>query len=67
MIVKRTFVHTFGHGGSVEVPAGTRLERNHFDGGYWVDPSSFAPGTIARHDADHYGIRVGVNNAMETE
>jgi hypothetical protein len=67
VIVKRTFRYRFGHGAEVTVPAGARLERNHWDGGYWVDPSSFPRDSIERHDADHYGIRVPDTNATEND
>jgi len=48
-IVKETFTHTFGHGGSVTVPAGARTTSN----------------TIERHDAEYYGIRVYPDNLTE--
>ena len=64
-VVKRAFTYVFSHGGSVDVPAGAPLERNYFDGGYWVCPSAFPKDSIAHHDANHYGIRVPGSNATE--
>lgn len=69
MIVKQSFTHTFGHGRTayqVEVPAGARTERIVGDNEHrWVDPSIFPRGSIERHDADHYGIRVPIDNTEE--
>lgn len=65
--VKETFTHTYGHGGSVTVPAGARTTSASAHGGdfRWVDPTVFYPGTIERHDAAHYGIRVYPDNQTE--
>lgn len=65
MRVRRAFTYRFGHGGTIDVPAGARLLTNHWDGGYWVDPSTYPAGSIERHDASHYGVRVGIDNAKE--
>ena len=69
--VKSTFTHTFGHGGTayqVEVPAGTRTQRIPGDDEHrWADPSIFPSGTIERHDAEHRGIRVPVDNINQWE
>ncbi len=67
MFVKTAFTHTYGHGGTVDVPAGARTERNIDDPTTrWVDPSIFPRGSIARHDAEHIGIRVPLDNLTET-
>ena len=65
--VKNAFRHTYGHGGWVDVPAGARTTRtfDHDSGFRWVDPSVFPAGSIDRHDADHYGIRVSLDNTKE--
>jgi hypothetical protein len=66
MYVKETFTHTFGHGGSVTVPAGARTTSASAHGGFrWVDASIFYPNTIERHDAEYYGIRVYPDNLTE--
>jgi hypothetical protein len=66
MYVKETFTHTYGHGGVVTVPAGARTERIIGDNEHrWVDPSVFPPGSIERHDALYYGIRVYPDNLTE--
>jgi hypothetical protein len=64
--VKEEFTHTYGHGGSVTVPAGARTTSANAHGGdfRWVDPTVF-DNTIERHDADHYGIRVYPDNLTE--
>lgn len=65
--VKETFTHTYGHGGSVTVPAGARTTSAsvHGEGFRWVDPSVFERNSIEYHDADHYGIRVYPTNLVE--
>lgn len=64
--VKEEFTHTFGHGGSVVVPAGARTTSASAHGGFrWVDPTVFYPNTIERHDAEYYGIRVYPDNLTE--
>ena len=65
--VKNAFRHTYGHGGWVDVPAGTRTTSASAHGGdfRWVDPSTFPRGSMDRHDADHYGIRVPLDNTKE--
>lgn len=61
--VKDAFTYKFSHGGTVNVPAGARLTRNPFEKGcWWVDPSTYPAGSLERHDADHYGIRVYADN-----
>ena len=66
--VKESFTHTFGHGGTVTVPAGARTQRIPDEPGFrWVDPRTFPAGTIERHDADHYGIRVPLSNINSWE
>lgn len=66
--VKDAFTHTFGHGGIVAVPAGAPTERIPGDDQHrWVHPSVFPAGSIERHDADHYGIRVPVANVNSWE
>jgi hypothetical protein len=64
MFVKEAFTHTYGHGGTVTVPAGARTERadRNFR---WVDPSIFPKHTIERHDAEYIGIRVPWSNITE--
>lgn len=65
-VVKRAFVHHYGHGGSVNVPAGAALEPIADEPGvYWVDPVTFPAGTLERHDATHRGIRVWRDNARD--
>jgi hypothetical protein len=65
--VKETFTHTYGHGGSVTVPAGSRTTSASAHGGdfRWVDPTVFYPNTIERHDAEHYGIPVPTDNQTQ--
>jgi len=65
--VKETFTHTYGHGGSVTVPAGARTTSASAHGGdfRWVDPSIFHKDSIEYHDAEHYGIRVYPDNQTE--
>ena len=64
--VKETFAHTFGHGGSVTVPAGARTTSASAHGGFrWVDPSIFHKDSIEYHDAVYYGIRVYPDNQTE--
>lgn len=66
--VKESFTHTFGHGGTVTVPAGARTQRIPDEPNFrWVDPTTFYPNTIERHDADHYGIRVPLSNINSWE
>lgn len=67
--VKDTFTYTFGHGGTVTVPAGARTQSASALGGdfRWVDPATFPAGSIERHDADHYGIRVPLSNINQWE
>jgi hypothetical protein len=63
MIVKQAFTHRYGHGGTVEVPAGARTTKAFGATSFrWVDPSIFPKGSIERHDAEHYGIRVPLDN-----
>jgi len=65
--VKETFTHTYGHGGSVTVPAGARTTSASAHGGdfRWLDPSIFHKDSIEYHDAEHYGIRVYPDNQTE--
>lgn len=65
--VKEAFTHTYGHGGSVDVLAGTpTISAGSLYGNFrWVDYKAFYPDTIERHDAEHYGIRVYPNNLEE--
>lgn len=69
--VKETFTHTFGHGGTayqVTVPAGAYTQAILDEPDFrWVDPRTFPAGSIERHDADHYGIRVPVANVNQWE
>ncbi len=68
--VKETFTYTYGHGGAVRVPAGarTRSASAHGDVDFrWVDPSIFPAGSLERHDAEHYGIRVPFSNINQWE
>lgn len=67
--VKEGFTHTFSHGGQVYVPAGanTQSASAHGEGFRWVDPTTFYPNTIERHDAEHYGIRVPLSNVNHWE
>ena len=67
--VKETFTHTYGHGGSVSVPAGARTVSASAHGGdfRWVDPAAFPAGSLERHDAEHYGIRVPLSNVNQWE
>ena len=70
MFVKTAFTYTYGHGGTVDVPAGARTESAsaHGDADWrWVDPSIFPAGSIARWDAEHYGIRVPLDNITEEQ
>lgn len=62
--VKQAFVHTYGHGGKVNVPANARTQSATAQGGgfRWVDPATYPANSIERHDAEHYGIRVYPDN-----
>ena len=59
-LVKRSFVHTYGHGGMVNVPANARTQSAsvHNGGFRWVDPETYPVNSSERHDAEKYGIRV---------
>lgn len=70
IVVKDAFTYTYGHGGTTNVPKGARtgaMFLGHPDRGThrWVDPSVFPAGSIDRYDADHYGIRVPIENTEE--
>lgn len=65
-VVKETFTYVYGAGHFVQVPTGTRIEKGPEPRQYWVDPSIFPKGSIERHDAEHYGIRVPPDNVRET-
>ena len=67
--VKETFTYTYGHRGKVTVPAGARTQSASALGGdfRWVDPATFPAGSIERHDAEHYGIRVPLSNVNAWE
>lgn len=66
MFVKEAFTHTYGHGGTVDVPAGARTTRAFQDETFrWVDPSIFPAGSFARYDAEYYGILVPRSNITE--
>ncbi len=66
--VKDAFTHTYGHGGSVVVPAGARTQKILEDDRHrWVDPNTFPAGSIERHDAEYIGIRVPVANINSWE
>lgn len=61
--VKEPFRYTFSHGGWVDVPAGAHTQVIENDPGQrWVDPATFPGGSLERHDATHYGVRVPVSN-----
>lgn len=65
IVVRQAF--TFSNGASAHVPAGARTQSAsaHGEGFRWVDPSIFAKGSLERHDAEHYGIRVWPDNLEE--
>ena len=63
--VKDAFTYKFGHGGSLEAPAGARVTRAP-DGRLWVDHNAFANG-IDRHDAEYYGVPVNPDNIILEE
>jgi hypothetical protein len=64
--VKEEFTHTYGHGGSVVVPAGARTTSASAHGGFrWVDPSIYNKDSVEHHDALYYGIRVYPDNLTE--
>lgn len=67
--VKETFTYRYGHGGTVTVPAGTPTQSASALGGdfRWIDPSVFPAGSLERHDAEHYGIRVPLSNVNQWE
>jgi len=67
--VKEAFTYTYGHGGAVAVPAGARTQcaSAHGGGFRWVDPATFPAGSLERHDAEHYGIRVPLSNITHWE
>ena len=67
--VKQPFTHRYSHGKTVDVPAGARTESASVHGCTfrWVDPSTFAAGSIERHDAEHYGIPVPLSNVNQWE
>lgn len=71
-VVREAFTHTYGHGGKIDVPAGARtLDMSETRGDRhthrWVDPLTYPPGSMDRHDAEHYGIRVPISNTEEIE
>lgn len=63
--VKDAFTHHFGHGGSIEAPAGARVVRGP-DGRLWVAHSVFA-NALDRHDAEYYGVPVDPDNITTEE
>jgi len=63
--VKDAFTHRFGHGGSIEAPAGARVVRGP-DGRLWVAHSVFA-NPLDRHDAEYYGVPVDPDNITTEE
>lgn len=66
--VKEAFTHTYGHGGTVTVPAGARTQSASAFGDFrWIDPATFPDGSIERHDAYYYGIRVPLSNVNQWE
>lgn len=66
--VKEPFRYTFSHGGWVDVPAGARTTPILNDPGErWLDPSIYPAGSLARHDAEHYGVRVPVSNTVRED
>lgn len=65
--VKETFTYKFSHGGVVTVPAGARTQSAGGGDFRWVDPSTFPPGSINRHDAEHYGVLVPISNVNQWE
>jgi 3D (Asp-Asp-Asp) domain-containing protein len=66
--VKKAFTYKFSNGSTASVPQGARLTRNPFEADcWWVDPSVFPAGSLERHDADHYGIRVYADNINALE
>lgn len=65
-IVKEAFRHTFSHGGWADVPAGAHVQPIEDEPGqYWIDPVTFPAGSLERHDAYHYGIRVAEAHTKE--
>lgn len=65
-VVKEAFRYTFSHGNWADVPAGARVTPVLDEPGtFWVDPTVFPGGSLERHDADHYGIRVPLSNTKE--
>ena len=67
--VREAFTHRYGHGGTVTVPAGARTQSasSAGEGFRWVDPATFPAGSLDRHDAEYYGIRVPLSNIEQWE
>lgn len=67
-VVSEAFVHRYGHGGTVEVPAGARVTPiPDEDRVFWVDPATWKSGSLERWDAEYRGIRVPLDNTKEAE
>ena len=67
--VRHAFTYKFSNGASADVPAGARTQSASVHGGAyrWVDPSIYPAGSLERHDAEHYGIRVYPDNLTTEE
>ena len=67
--VKKPFRYHFSNGNWADVPAGahTQCASAWGDGFRWVDPTVFPAGSLERHDAEHYGIRVPLSNVKSWE
>ena len=58
-VTTKDFTYRFSNGGSGYVPAGSPVTPITGDTlNFWVDPKIYPAGSIERHDAEHYGIRV---------
>ena len=69
MFVRTAFTYRFSNGASADVPAGARTQSAsaHGDDFRWVDPATFPAGSLERHDAEYYGIRVPLSNVNSWE
>ena len=66
MQTKEAFIYRFSHGFTVHVPAGSKVEPIRDEPNtFWVLPSVFPAASLARWDAEHYGIRVKADNVTE--
>ncbi len=66
-VTRFEFTHTYGYGGTVNVPAGARVTKSYTPDKYWVDPSIYPSGSLERHDAEYRGILVDEEDTIEID